>query len=123
MNPILAVSQSYAFSIQSYLQSTETYMEIEGKAVYINKSIIYRLIYDFQSSKILQDKFQLKLNSYICVSKYINKFFQKWPPLSLVYHSIGEKCCFKLRNSLAPRQFLDLIHFSWDILKIHIYWG
>lgn len=73
-------------------------------------SLFYNLSYEVHNSEILQHKLQLKLNSYICVFKYMSKYFHKEPQLNLVHHGAGEKKgCFKPET---PRQLLDLIHFS-----------
>lgn len=69
-------------------------MKIEGTKRYILIGIFCNLSYKVQNSKTLQQKFQLKLNSYICVFQYISKFLHTRPQLSLVYHSVGEKVLF-----------------------------
>lgn len=47
--------------------------------------------YEVHNSEILQHKFQLKLNSYICVFKYMSKYFHKQPQLNLIHHRAGGK--------------------------------
>ena len=47
--------------------------------------------YEVHNSEILQHKFQLKLNSYICVFKYMSKYFHQQPQLNLVHHGAGGK--------------------------------
>lgn len=87
-------------------------MEIEGIRGSILIGIFCMLSYKVQTSKTLEQKFQLKLNPYICVFQYTSKFLDTRPQRSLVYHSGWRKSAALSQNFLTPRQFLNLIQFS-----------